>query len=142
MLKIRLRRQGAKRQPFYRIVVAEAEFKRDGRFVDIIGQYNPRTEPAFFKVDEARALHFLSNGAQPSDAVRRILTWSGTMERMERLKKGEATIEALVAEAEEAYSKRQWNLQTRRDDLTEDRIAKKQAAKAAKAAAAQGAAQE
>lgn len=135
MLKIRLRRQGAKRQPFYRIVVAEADFKRDGRFVDIIGQYNPRTEPAFFKVDEARALHFLRNGAQPTDSVRRILTWSGTMERLERLKKGEATLEALVAEAEEADAKREWNLKTRRDDLTAERIAKKQAAKAAKSAA-------
>ncbi|MEK7312811.1 MAG: 30S ribosomal protein S16, partial [Chloroflexota bacterium] len=59
MLRIRLRREGAKAQPVYRIVVAEREHPRDGRFIEVVGEYNPRTNPTYIKVDEARALHHL-----------------------------------------------------------------------------------
>lgn len=126
MLKIRLRRQGAKKQPTYRIVVAEADFKRDGRFLEIIGNYNPRTEPASYELQEDRALHYLKNGAQPSDAVRRIMTWSGTLERLARLRQGE-DFDALVAEGEAAAAERTFDPRTRRDDLFEERKAQKKA---------------
>jgi len=103
MLKIRLRRVGKRKQPGYRIVVAESTSPRDGRFVEIIGTYNPRTEPESVKIEEARALHWLKVGAQPTESVARIFTTHGTMDRFERLRAGE-DLEALVAEAEAGVS--------------------------------------
>lgn len=97
MLRIRLSRTGKKRQPSYRVVVAEKESKRDGRVVERIGHYNPLTNPAEFKIDEDRALYWLSVGAQPSDAVRVLLNKQGTFDRLTRLHAGESR-EALVAE--------------------------------------------
>lgn len=97
MLRIRLTRVGKKRQPYYRVVVADAESKRDGRIVENIGHYTALTDPITFKIQEERALYWLSVGAQPSDAVRRLLEKQGTMERLARLKAGEP-MEALVAE--------------------------------------------
>jgi len=73
VLKIRLRRVGAKKQPSYRIVVAESTSPRDGRFVEIVGHYNPRTEPETVTVNNARASYWLSHGAQPTPAVERLL---------------------------------------------------------------------
>ena len=101
MVKIRLRRVGAKKQPSYRIVVADSRAPRDGRFIEVIGFYNPRTEPETVKIQEDRALHWLNVGAQPTEAVVRLLNKQGTMARFERLKKGES-LETLLAEAEEA----------------------------------------
>ena len=101
MVKIRLRRVGAKKQPSYRVVVADSRAPRDGRFVEVIGYYNPRTEPETVKIKEDRALHWLNVGAQPTEAVVRLLKARGTLARFERLKQGES-VEALVAEAEEA----------------------------------------
>jgi small subunit ribosomal protein S16 len=98
MVRIRLRRVGRKKQPSYRIVVADARDPRDGRYLEIIGFYNPLTEPATMTLKEERALHWLKVGAQPSDAVRRILDKLGTSKRLERLHQGEA-LEVLVAEA-------------------------------------------
>ncbi len=100
MVKIRLRRVGAKKQPSYRVVVADSRSPRDGRFIEIIGSYNPRTEPETVKIKEDRALYWLNVGAQSSEAVARLLKQKGTMARLERLKQGEP-LEALVAEAEE-----------------------------------------
>ena len=77
MLRIRLRRVGAKKQPRYRVVVAEARTPRDGAFVDSIGYYDPLTEPATVKIDRERALDWLSKGAQPSDTVVRLLRNAG-----------------------------------------------------------------
>jgi small subunit ribosomal protein S16 len=88
---------GAKKQPSYRIVVANIESKRDGRIVERIGFYNPRVEPIEYTVEEDRALYWLSVGAQPSDAVRRLLDKQGTMDRLARLRQGEE-MAALVAE--------------------------------------------
>ncbi|MCB0032555.1 MAG: 30S ribosomal protein S16 [Anaerolineales bacterium] len=99
MLKIRLSRRGKKKQPTYRVVVADVESKRDGRYVELIGWYNPLTNPASFRIDEGRALHWLSVGAQPTDAVNRLLKNQGTLERLPRVHKGES-IEAQVAEFE------------------------------------------
>ncbi len=123
MVRIRLRRVGAKKQPSYRIVVTEGRSPRDGRFIEKIGFYNPRTEPATMELDEARALYWLSTGAQPSDAVRRILDKLGTVERLARLRTGEA-IEALVAEVE-AAGRPPIDPRTRRDDLREQATGKK-----------------
>ncbi len=97
MLRIRLSRTGKKRQPSYRVVVAEKDAKRDGRVVERIGHYNPLTNPAEFRIDEARALHWLSVGAQPSDAVRVLLNKQGTFDRLARLHAGES-LDALVDE--------------------------------------------
>jgi small subunit ribosomal protein S16 len=97
MLRIRLSRTGKKRQPSYRVVVAEKESKRDGRVVERIGHYNPLTNPAEFKIDEDRALYWLSVGAQPSDAVRVLLNKQGTFDRLARLHAGES-LDTLVAE--------------------------------------------
>jgi small subunit ribosomal protein S16 len=101
MVRIRLRRVGAKKQASYRIVVADSRSPRDGRFIEVIGFHNPRTEPETVTLQEDRALHWLSVGAQPSNAVRRLLKNQGTLGRFERLKRGEP-LEALVAEAAEA----------------------------------------
>lgn len=101
MVKIRLRRVGAKKQASYRVVVADSRSPRDGRFIENIGFYNPRTEPETVKIKEDRALYWLGVGAQPTDAVARLLKKQGTLARFERLKQGEP-LEALVAEAEEA----------------------------------------
>ncbi|MBR5501041.1 MAG: 30S ribosomal protein S16 [Clostridia bacterium] len=73
MLKIRLRRIGAKKAPFYRIVVAESRYARDGRFVEEIGTYNPLVDPAEIKVDLAKAEDWMKKGAQPTDTVKVIL---------------------------------------------------------------------
>lgn len=82
MLKIRLRRTGARHQPSYRVVVADSRAARDGAFVDHLGHYNPRTEPPTVAIDEEKALKWLRQGAQPSDAVRQLLTTLGTLERV------------------------------------------------------------
>ena len=73
MLKIRLRRMGAKKAPFYRVVVADSRFARDGRFIEEIGYYDPTKEPSVVKIDAKKAKQWLSNGAQPTDTVREIL---------------------------------------------------------------------
>jgi small subunit ribosomal protein S16 len=100
MVRIRLRRVGAKKQPSYRVVVTDSRAPRDGRFIEIVGTYNPRTEPETVRIQEDRALHWLTVGAQPSEAVMRLLVKQGTMARFERLKQGES-LEALLAEARE-----------------------------------------
>ena len=115
MLRIRLRREGAKAQPIYRLVVAEQEHPRNGRFLEIVGEYNPRTNPTYIKVDEARALPHLKNGAQPSEPVARLFKQIGTMDRLARLRQGEA-LETLVAEANAAAAARTVDLKTRRDE--------------------------
>ena len=76
MLAIRLTRQGAKKKPFYRVVVADREAKRDGRFVEIVGHYNPCREPIELKLNHERITYWLSKGAQPSDTVRNLITKS------------------------------------------------------------------
>ncbi len=98
MVRIRLRRVGLKKQPSYRIVVANQESPRNGKYLEIIGNYNPRTTPTTMELKEDRALYWLSVGAQPSEPVARILKWLGTDARLLRLRKGE-TMEVLVAEA-------------------------------------------
>lgn len=77
MVKIRLRRMGAKKAPFYRIVVADSRYPRDGRFIEELGYYNPQEEPAVIKVDAEKAQKWMANGAQPTDTVRALLKKAG-----------------------------------------------------------------
>ena len=79
MVKIRLRRMGAKKAPFYRIVVADARSPRDGRCIEEIGTYNPLTEPATINVDAEKAQTWIKNGAQPTDTVRALLKKAGVL---------------------------------------------------------------
>ena len=114
MVRIRLRRVGLKKQPSYRIVVADRESPRNGRYIEIVGFYNPRTEPVQMDIKEDRVLYWLSVGAQPSEPVARILQKTGTQARYERMRKGE-TVEALVAEASaEKAARGTQSLKTRR----------------------------
>ncbi len=86
MLKIRLKRMGAKKAPFYRIIVADSRSPRDGRFVSEIGTYNPLKTPAEIKIDKDAALKYLANGAQPTDTVRSLLSKAGIMEEYHKSK--------------------------------------------------------
>ena len=79
MVKIRLRRMGAKKAPFYRIVVADSRSPRDGRFIEEIGTYNPLTEPSEIKVDSERALAWMKTGAQPTDTVKSLFKKTGIL---------------------------------------------------------------
>ena len=79
-VKIRLRRMGKKKAPFYRVVVADARYPRDGRFIEEIGYYDPMTQPAEIKVDNDRAKYWLGVGAQPTDTVRVLLKKTGAIE--------------------------------------------------------------
>ncbi len=78
-VKIRLRRMGAKKNPFYRIVVADSRYPRDGRFIEEIGYYDPLKEPVEVKVDAEKAQKWLSNGAQPTDTVKRLFKQNGVL---------------------------------------------------------------
>jgi small subunit ribosomal protein S16 len=101
VLRIRLRRVGLKKQPSYRMVVAENEWPRDGRFLEIVGRYNPRTNPETVEVNEERMYHWLKNGARPTESMAQILTKQGTLGRFERVQKGE-DLAAVLAEAQTA----------------------------------------
>ena len=79
MVKIRLCRMGAKKAPFYRVVVADSRFPRDGRFIEEIGTYNPLTDPVEIKIDSERAQQWIKNGAQPTDTVRVLLKKTGVL---------------------------------------------------------------
>ncbi|GIU83927.1 MAG: 30S ribosomal protein S16 [Acidimicrobiales bacterium] len=81
MVKLRLMRMGKKKQPTYRVVAADSRRARDGRFIEIIGSYNPRTEPSEVKIHNDRAVDWLLKGAQPTDRVRKLLEISGAWEQ-------------------------------------------------------------
>ena len=76
-VKIRLSRVGGKKNPIYRVVVADSRMPRDGRFIEVIGQYNPQTEPSMVQIDQEKALKWLANGAQPSQTVEKLLRIEG-----------------------------------------------------------------
>src|SRR5689334_3263089 len=100
MVRIRLRRIGLKGQPTYRVVAADKEAPRDGRFLEILGVYNPRTNPATIHLKEDRVYHWMKNGALPTESVEQVFKSAGVLARFERFKKGES-VEALVKEAQE-----------------------------------------
>lgn len=114
MVRIRLRRVGRKKQPSYRLVAADKESPRDGRFIENLGFYNPRTEPATINLKEDRIFDWLSKGAQPSDAAYKVMRAAGAWERYERFKAGEE-LDKLLEEAAAAESARNVSSKTRRD---------------------------
>ncbi|APT14575.1 30S ribosomal protein S16 [Lactobacillus jensenii] len=81
-VKIRMRRMGSKRKPFYRIVVADSRAPRDGRFIEEVGYYNPVSQPKELKLDEEKVFAWLQKGAQPSDTVRSLLSGAGLMQKL------------------------------------------------------------
>ncbi|OZS79258.1 30S ribosomal protein S16 [Tetzosporium hominis] len=85
-VKIRLKRMGAKKSPFYRIVVADSRSPRDGRQIETVGTYNPLTKPAEVKINEELALKWLQDGAKPSDTVRNLFSEQGIMEKFHNSK--------------------------------------------------------
>ena len=111
MVRIRLRRVGAKGQPSYRLVAADKESPRDGRFLENLGFYNPRTHPATIQLKEDRIYEWLSKGAQPSDSAFRVLKSAGFWDRYERFKQGEE-VEVLLQEAADAEAERNVNPKT------------------------------
>ncbi len=105
MVRIRLRRTGLRHQPSYRVVVADIESPRDGRFLEIVGSYNPVTNPFTFDVKEDRIFEWMKQGAQPSESVVKLFKSAGVLDRYERFKKGES-LEVLLAEAKTANEQR------------------------------------
>lgn len=87
-VKIRLKRMGAKKTPFYRIVVADSRSPRDGRFIETVGTYNPVAEPAIIDINTELALKWLQDGAKPSDTVRNLFSKQGIMEKFHNAKLG------------------------------------------------------
>ena len=87
-VKIRLKRMGAKKAPFYRVIVADSRSPRDGRFIDTIGTYNRLTTPAEIKLNEESAIKWLDNGAIPTDTVKNLFSKAGIMEKYHNLKQG------------------------------------------------------
>ena len=85
-VKIRLKRMGSKKRPFYRIVVADSRSPRDGRFIETVGTYNPLTDPETVTLKEEKVMNWLNNGAQPSDTVRNILSRNGVMKNSHEAK--------------------------------------------------------
>jgi small subunit ribosomal protein S16 len=85
-VKIRLKRMGSKKSPFYRLVVAESSSPRDGRFIEEIGTYNPLTDPAKVAIDEEKAMKWLTTGAQPSDTVRDLFRQAGILKKFHESK--------------------------------------------------------
>lgn len=81
-VRIRLKRLGAKKRPFYRLVVADSRFPADGRFIETLGEYNPIADPVELRVDNAKAIEWLKKGAQPSDTARRLLSQAGVFKEM------------------------------------------------------------
>ena len=114
MVRIRFRRIGLKGQPSYRIVAADKESPRDGRFLEILGFYNPRTDPSTLNLKEDRVYQWMKDGALPTESVGQVFKSAGVMDRFERFKKGES-VETLLKEAAEASAKRAAPAKTRKD---------------------------
>lgn len=127
-VKIKLKRLGKIREPYYRIVVADARTKRDGRAIEEIGLYHPKADPSVIEVNSARAQHWLSVGAQPTDAVRHLFTITGDWQKFKGLPGAEGTLKTAEAKADK---------KDRYDTLVKESLAAKEtkAAKPARSAA-------
>lgn len=151
-VKIRLQRHGSKKRPFYFIVVADTAAPRDGRFIEKLGTYNPLSVPATIRLNRERSLHWLQNGAQPTNTCRRILSFKGVLymkhlmrgvslglfdenTAMQKFESWNADHEKLVAEREEAHRKHK--AEKRHAAMTESvkKVEEKMAAKAKAATA-------
>ena len=125
-VKIKLKRLGKIREPYYRIVVADARTKRDGRAIEEIGRYNPKTDPSIIEVDSERVQHWLSVGAQPTDPVRHLLTVTGDWQKFKGLPGAEGTLKTAEPKADK---------KERYESLVKESLAAKETAKETKAAA-------
>ena len=114
MVRIRLRRVGLRKQASYRIIAADKESPRDGKFLEILGFYNPRTEPSTIEVKEDRVFDWMSKGAQPSESVEKLFKSIGLLDRFARYKGGES-IEVLLSEAQARKASQKVDARTRRD---------------------------
>jgi small subunit ribosomal protein S16 len=154
--KIRLQRHGSKKRPFYFIVVANSTSPRDGKFIEKLGTYNPLTIPATVRIDRERSLYWLQQGAEPTNTVRRIMSFKGVLylkhlmrgvslglfdqaAAMQKFESWNAEHEQLVAKREEAHRKHK---QDKRREVMSDSVKRVEEKMAAKAAAATPAAEE
>jgi small subunit ribosomal protein S16 len=124
-VKIRLKRLGKIREPYYRIVVADARTKRDGRAIEEIGKYHPKLEPSLIQIDSERAQYWLSVGAQPTESVQRLLTITGDWQKFKGLPGTEGTLRTSEPKADK---------KERYDELVKESFAAKEAKAAAKPA--------
>jgi len=124
-VKIKLKRLGKIREPYYRIVVADARTKRDGRAIEEIGRYHPKADPSVIEVDSDRVQHWLSVGAQPTDPVRHLLTITGDWQKFTGQPGGEGTLETAEPKADK---------KERYDTLVKESLAAKETKAAAKPA--------
>lgn len=104
-VKLRLRREGTVKKPHYRVVAADTRSPRDGRFIEIFGEYRPLEQPSFIRIDEERALHWLRNGAQPTDAVKKLLRITGVWEEFKPGDPGRDRGEAKPRQSRKARAK-------------------------------------
>ncbi|HMH94595.1 MAG TPA: 30S ribosomal protein S16, partial [Streptosporangiaceae bacterium] len=124
-VKIKLKRLGKIRAPYYRIVVADSRTKRDGRAIEEIGKYHPKNDPSFIEVDSERAQHWLSVGAQPTDPVRKILEITGDWQKFKGLPGQEGTLRTAESKADK---------KDRYDELVKESFATKEAKAASRPA--------
>jgi small subunit ribosomal protein S16 len=124
-VKIKLKRLGKIREPYYRIVVADARTKRDGRAIEEIGKYHPKLEPSLIEIDSARAQYWLSVGAQPTDQVRHLLTITGDWQKFKGLPGAEGALKTAEPKADK---------KERYDTLVKESLAAKETKAAAKSA--------
>ncbi len=136
-VKLRLRRMGKKRQPIYKVVAADVRSPRDGKYIEAIGSYSPKTDPAIVELNEERALYWLSCGAQPTTTVKNLLSSRGILLKRDLLKKGlseddvnakmeewKNTLEAKIAnKKEKAEKKKQEKLEAAKKKLEEEKAA-------------------
>ena len=136
-VRLRLRRMGKKKQPFYRIVAIDSRVARDGKYLENLGTYNPRTEPASIDLKAERALYWLGTGAKPSETVRSILSRRGVLLQWHLRKRGfeEAKISEEMQKWEASQTDRLKRIEATREDKRIARKKKKEAEKAAGAAA-------
>ncbi|MGI6250757.1 MAG: 30S ribosomal protein S16 [Anaerolineaceae bacterium] len=124
MVRIRLRRTGSAHQPHYRVIIADKESPRDGRFIEIVGHYNPKTTPATIVFDEERVYYWLGVGAQPSDSVQKLFKVVKLDERFARVKAGEEQA-AVLEEANKFYEGRKIDFTTANPPAKRKRVKEK-----------------
>ncbi len=127
-VKLRLKRMGKKKQPIYKVVAADARSPRDGKFIEAIGLYNPKTEPATIEIKESRAMYWLNVGAQPTVTVKNLLSGQGIILRRELLKKG-LKEEEVTAKLEEWKKLNEANLAAKLKKRADKKKSKKALAK-------------
>ncbi|MBQ7774069.1 MAG: 30S ribosomal protein S16 [Bacteroidales bacterium] len=135
-VKIRLARHGKKNYAFYHIVVADSRAPRDGRFIELIGSYNPNSNPATIILDNEKALQWMNNGAQPTETCRRILSYKGVLLKkhlLEGVKKGALTLEQADAKYNAWVAEKEAKVSQKKTALAQDKVAAKKSALEAEA---------